>query len=124
LTSGSFDTKFADIEAVAAHRGNNHEVLVARFHKPDRAPMFDLVGTLEFEAVSEDRRVPDALAPARARQSATRSTSRSCTRGSREQLPLRIRVHRVRLHLGGVLQQLVDDVHGLPHATVRRCSAR
>ena len=60
LASGSFAEEFAGIEAVAAHHGNNHEVLVARFSKRDRAPMFDLVGTLEFEAVSEDRRVLDA----------------------------------------------------------------
>lgn len=72
LVSGSFAEEFADIEAVAAHHGNNHEVLVARFYKRDRAPMFDLVGTLEFEAVSEDRRVLDALGHARAHQSATR----------------------------------------------------
>ncbi|WP_327725019.1 Tn3 family transposase [Streptomyces europaeiscabiei] len=72
LASGSFAEEFADIEAVAAHHGNNHEVLVARFYKRDRAPMFDLVGTLEFEAVSEDRRVLDALAHARAHQNATR----------------------------------------------------
>jgi hypothetical protein len=72
LSSGSFDAEFADIEAVAAHHGNNHEVLVARFYKRDRAPMFDLVGTPAFEAVSEDRRVLDALAHARAHQSATR----------------------------------------------------
>ncbi|KUL61210.1 hypothetical protein ADL28_15985 [Streptomyces violaceusniger] len=71
-SSGSFAAEFADIEAVSAHHGNNHEVLVARFYKRDRAPMFDLVGTLEFEAVSEDRRVLDALAHARAHQSATR----------------------------------------------------
>ncbi|MFF6851766.1 DUF4158 domain-containing protein [Streptomyces antimycoticus] len=71
-SSGSFAAQFADIEAVSAHHGNNHEVLVARFYKRDRAPMFDLVGTLEFEAVSEDRRVLDALAHARAHQSATR----------------------------------------------------
>ncbi|MFD3658708.1 Tn3 family transposase [Streptomyces sp. NPDC058620] len=72
LVSGSFDAEFADIEAVSAHHGNNHEVLVARFYKRDRAPMFDLIGTLEFEAVSEDRRVLDALEHARAHQSATR----------------------------------------------------
>lgn len=72
LASGSFAEEFADIEAVAAHHGNNHEVLVARFYKRDRAPMFDLVGTLEFEAVSEDRRVLDALGHARAHQSTTR----------------------------------------------------
>ncbi|MGJ3561793.1 hypothetical protein ACR6C2_40270 [Streptomyces sp. INA 01156] len=72
LSSGSFAAEFADIEAVSAHHGNNHEVLVARFYKRDRAPMFDLVGTLEFEAVSEDRRVLDALAHARVHQSATR----------------------------------------------------
>ncbi|MEU9056436.1 Tn3 family transposase [Streptomyces sp. NPDC048384] len=71
-SSGSFAAEFADIEAVSAHHGNNHEVLVARFYKRDRAPMFDLVGTLEFEAVSEDRRVLDALAHAGAHQSATR----------------------------------------------------
>ncbi|WP_411152436.1 hypothetical protein [Streptomyces sp. A30] len=72
LASSSFAEEFADIEAVAAHHGNNHEVLVARFYKRGRAPVFDLVGTLEFEAVSEDRRMPDALAHARAHQNATR----------------------------------------------------
>ncbi|MET7550253.1 hypothetical protein ABZS95_38455 [Streptomyces sp. NPDC005479] len=71
LTSGSFAEEFAGIEAVATHHGNNHEVLVARFYKLDRAPVFDLVGRLEFEAVSEDRRVVDALAHARAHQCAT-----------------------------------------------------
>lgn len=34
LASGSFAEEFADIEAVAAHHGNNHEVLVARFSDP------------------------------------------------------------------------------------------
>ncbi|MFD7106014.1 Tn3 family transposase [Streptomyces celluloflavus] len=71
-TSGSFAVEFAGIEAVAARHGNDHEVLVARFHKRDRAPMPDWVGTPEFAAVSEDRRVLDALAHARAHQSATR----------------------------------------------------
>ncbi|MGK3111431.1 MULTISPECIES: hypothetical protein [Streptomyces] len=51
----------ADIEAVSAHHSNNHEVLVAHFCKRDRAPMFELVGTLEFEAVSGGRRVLDTL---------------------------------------------------------------
>jgi hypothetical protein len=35
-TSGSFAAEFAGIEAVAAHHGNNHEVLVTRFYKRDR----------------------------------------------------------------------------------------
>ncbi|WP_330358842.1 hypothetical protein [Streptomyces chartreusis] len=83
LASGSFAAEFADTEAVAAHHGNNHGVLVARFYKRDRAPMFDLVGTVAFKAVSEDCRVLDALGHARVHQSATGSTSRSCTRGSR-----------------------------------------
>ena len=54
----------------------------ARFYKRDRAPVFDLVGTLEFEAVSEDRRVLDALAHARAHQDATPGVRLGAVRGA------------------------------------------
>src|SRR5699024_5901887 len=63
--AGGFAAQLADIEEVSAFHGDNHEVLVHRFFKKDRAVMFDLVGHLELKATSSDDSVLAALEHAR-----------------------------------------------------------
>lgn len=58
---GGFDAQLAEIEEITTYRGDNYELLVQQFFKPDRATMFALCGVLEFEATSQDRRLLDAL---------------------------------------------------------------
>src|SRR5699024_6167643 len=48
--AGGFAAQLADIEEVSAFHGDNHEVLVNRFFKKDRAVMFDLAAKLELKA--------------------------------------------------------------------------
>ncbi|WP_233571099.1 DUF4158 domain-containing protein [Nocardiopsis sp. Huas11] len=63
--AGGFASQFADIEEVSALHGDNHEMLVHRFFRKDRAVMFDLVGHLELKATSSDASVLVALEHAR-----------------------------------------------------------
>ena len=63
--AGGFAAQFADIEEVSAFHGDNHEVLVHRFFRKDRAVMFDLVAQLELRATSSDASVLVALEHAR-----------------------------------------------------------
>jgi len=63
--AGGFASQFADIEEVSAFHGDNHEVLVHRFFRKDRAVMFDLAGRLELKATSSDDSVLVALEHAR-----------------------------------------------------------
>lgn len=63
--AGGFAAQFADIEEVSAFHGDNHEVLVHRFFRKDRAVMFDLVSQLELRATSSDASVLVALEHAR-----------------------------------------------------------
>jgi hypothetical protein len=58
---GGFEGQLNSIEEVTAYRGDNHELLIAGFFRPDRPTMAALVGALEFEATSEDHSVLDAL---------------------------------------------------------------
>ena len=48
------------IEAVSAHHGDNHLLLVERFYRRDRAQMFATAAALDLEATSADRSVLDA----------------------------------------------------------------
>src|SRR5699024_630279 len=63
--AGGFASQMADIEEVSALHGDNHEVLVHRFLRKDRAVMFDLVCQLELKATSSDDSVLAALEHAR-----------------------------------------------------------
>lgn len=58
---GGFEGQLNSIEEVTAYQGNNHELLIVDFFKPDRPTMFALASSLEFEATSEDHSVLDAL---------------------------------------------------------------
>lgn len=60
-SAGGFPREFADIEAVSAHHGDNHQLLVERFYRRDRAQMFATAAALDLEATSADRSVLDAL---------------------------------------------------------------
>ena len=59
--AGGFAAQLSAIEEVAAYHGDNHEVLVHRFFRTDRATMLALTRILTLEATSADRRVLDAL---------------------------------------------------------------
>lgn len=59
--AGGFESEMADIEAVSAHHGDRHQLLVERFIRRDRSQMFATAATLDFEATSADRSVLDAL---------------------------------------------------------------
>jgi hypothetical protein len=59
--AGGFAAQFADIEEVSAFHGDNHEVLVHRFFRKDRAVMLDLIAQLELKATSSDDSVLAAL---------------------------------------------------------------
>jgi hypothetical protein len=59
--AGGFASQFADIEEVSAFHGDNHEVLVHRFFRKDRAVMLDLIAQLELKATSSDDSVLAAL---------------------------------------------------------------
>lgn len=59
--AGGFAGQLADIEDVSAYHGDNYELLVYRFFKPDRATLLALTQVLCLEATSQDRRVLDAL---------------------------------------------------------------
>lgn len=63
--AGGFAAQLADIEEVSALHGDNHEVLVHRFFRKDRAVMFDLLSQLELTATSSDDSVLVALDHAR-----------------------------------------------------------
>ncbi|WP_274919543.1 Tn3 family transposase [Streptomyces sp. WZ-12] len=69
--AGGFDAQLGQIEALAAHHGNNFTPLVERFFRPDRPTMFKLARRLTFVATSQDRRVLDALEHALAHQNLT-----------------------------------------------------
>ncbi len=69
---GGFEDLYADIELVAAHHGDNFEMLVARHMKTDRSTMFELTERLELVATSEDRKILDALAHAGRHREMTR----------------------------------------------------
>jgi len=69
---GGFEDLYADIELVAAHHGDNFEMLVARHMKTDRSTMFELTERLELVATSEDRKILDALAHAERHREMTR----------------------------------------------------
>ena len=62
--AGGFEAQLADIEAVSAYHGDNHQLLVERFYRRDRAQMFATVAELELHATSADRSVLEALAHA------------------------------------------------------------
>ncbi|MGH3547749.1 MAG: Tn3 family transposase [Pseudonocardiaceae bacterium] len=59
--AGGLQAQLADIEEVSAYHGDNHEMLVQRFFRQDRAVMFELAARLRFEATSADASVLDAL---------------------------------------------------------------
>ena len=59
--AGGFAAQLSAIEEVAAFHGDNYEVLVHRFFRPDRATMLALTKILTLEPTSADRRVLDAL---------------------------------------------------------------
>jgi TnpA family transposase len=59
--AGDLAKQLADIEEVSAYHGDNHEMLMQRFFRKDRAVMFELASRLQFEATSADRSVLDAL---------------------------------------------------------------
>ena len=59
--AGGFPSERADIDAVVAHHGENHQMLVERFYRKDRAQLFATVAALRLEATSADRSVLDAL---------------------------------------------------------------
>jgi arginine/lysine/ornithine decarboxylase len=59
--AGGLAEQLADIEEVSAYHGDNHEILIQRHFRKDRAVMFELAGRLEFEATSADASVLDAL---------------------------------------------------------------
>lgn len=70
--AGGFDTQLPEIEALAAHHGNNFTPLVERFFRPDRPTMYKLARRLTLVATSEDRSVLEALEHALAHQHLTR----------------------------------------------------
>ncbi|WP_411144385.1 hypothetical protein [Streptomyces sp. x-80] len=70
--AGGFDAQLGQIEALAAHHGNNFTPLVERFFRPDRPTMFELARKLMFVATSQDRSMLDALEHALAHQNLTR----------------------------------------------------
>lgn len=71
-SAGGFPGEFADIEAVSAHHDDNHQLLVERFYRRDRAQMFATAAALKLEATSADRSVLDALQHAVAHAHLTR----------------------------------------------------
>jgi TnpA family transposase len=70
--AGGLVEQLADIEEVSAYHGDNHEMLIQRHFRKDRAVMFELAGRLGFEAISADRSVLDALEHAVAHWTLTR----------------------------------------------------
>lgn len=52
--AGGLAAQLRDIEEVSAYYGDNHEMLMQRFFRKDRAVMFELAGRLKFEATSTD----------------------------------------------------------------------
>lgn len=70
--AGGLAEQLADIEEVSAYHGDNHEMLIQRHFRKDRAVMFELAGRLEFEATSADRSVLAALEHAVAHWTLTR----------------------------------------------------
>jgi hypothetical protein len=70
--AGGFARQLADIEEVSAYYGDNHEMLVQRSFRKDRATMFKVADILTFEVTSQDRRVLDAFAHAVAHWNLTR----------------------------------------------------
>ena len=71
-SAGGFQGELADIEAVSAHHGDNHQLLVERFFRRDRAQMFATAVALQLQATSADRSVLDALEHAVAHAHLTR----------------------------------------------------
>ncbi|GAA3511458.1 TnpA family transposase [Streptosporangium album] len=67
---GGFTQQYEQIEKVAAHHGDNWEVLLYEQLRKDRAVMFDLTSVLELTATSTDRRVLEALEHARRHKTA------------------------------------------------------
>ena len=78
---GGFGDLYADIELVAAHHGDNFEMLAARHMKTDRSTMFELTERLELVATSEDRKILDALAHAEQHREMTRDYRGPCSPG-------------------------------------------
>ena len=76
--SGGFEDLYADIDLVAAHHGDNFEMLVARHMKTDRSTMFEFTERIELVATSEDRKVLDALAHAKRHREMTRDYISAC----------------------------------------------
>ncbi|MGH4011745.1 MAG: hypothetical protein ACRDTH_26870 [Pseudonocardiaceae bacterium] len=70
--AGGLAEQLADIEEVSAYHGDNHEMLIQRHFRKDRAIMLELAGRLEFEATSADRSVLAALEHAVAHWTLTR----------------------------------------------------
>jgi hypothetical protein len=70
--AGGFAAQLSDIEEVTAYHGDNHEVLVHRFFRKDRAVMFELADKLDLVATSSDESVLAALEHARAYHAARR----------------------------------------------------
>ncbi|MGA5135393.1 Tn3 family transposase [Streptomyces olivoreticuli] len=59
--AGGFDVQLDQLEALAAHHGNNFTLLVERFFRSDWPTMFKLACHLTFTATSQDRALLDAL---------------------------------------------------------------
>ncbi|MCP3822107.1 transposase [Streptomyces sp. A3M-1-3] len=69
---GGFAAQYEQIEKVSAHHGNNWEILLYGQLRKDRSLMFDLTapGRLQLTSTSEDWRVLNALAHAKAHKAA------------------------------------------------------
>src|SRR5690606_21280273 len=59
--AGGFAAELTSDEEVSAFHGDNHEALVHRFFRKDRAVMLELVGRLQLKATSSDDAVLAAL---------------------------------------------------------------
>lgn len=59
--AGGLEHLAATHQAVSAYHGNNYLPLLERFYRSHRSALFTLVDSVEFEAISEDRSVLDAL---------------------------------------------------------------